>query len=220
MVARRIPKNYRVITGGVTSVKTKEGMAAFEGSLERDLYVLLDFDPDVSRFVEQPITIQYRDDRGKMRSYTPDVLIHYEKTGDKAADKAPLLAEVKFRKELKEDWGKFKPRFRAAYREAKKRGWRFKTLTEREIRTPFLMNAKFLRRFRHKEYDQARADQIWIQMKQMREADPESLVAAITDDKWEKARLISVLWQLVALGEIGVALTEPLNMRSRIWVLP
>ncbi|WP_419598456.1 Tn7 transposase TnsA N-terminal domain-containing protein, partial [Thiolapillus sp.] len=122
MSVRKIPRNYRVITGCVASEKSANNAAEFEGSLERDLYHLLDFDWTVERFEEQPVEIRYKDARGKTRKYTPDVLIEYVPE----VDRKPVLAEVKFRKELKEHWRDFKPRFRAALRFAKENGWVFR----------------------------------------------------------------------------------------------
>src|SRR5947208_8398615 len=49
----------------------------FESSLERDFLLLLDFDPDVEFYEEQPVKITYHDDRGRRRTYTPDVFVRY-----------------------------------------------------------------------------------------------------------------------------------------------
>jgi hypothetical protein len=52
-------------------------MTAFESSLERDFLLLLDFNPDVEFFEEQPVKIVYHDAKGRRRTYTPDVLVRY-----------------------------------------------------------------------------------------------------------------------------------------------
>src|SRR2546426_9456395 len=75
MPVRIIPKNYRSLTGLVSNTRT-QSMTAFESSLERDFLLLLDFDPDVEFYEEQPLTITY-DDRGRRRTYTPDVFVRY-----------------------------------------------------------------------------------------------------------------------------------------------
>jgi hypothetical protein len=49
MPVRTIPKNYRNLTGLVPNTRTA-GMTAFESTLERDFFLLLDFDPDVLHF--------------------------------------------------------------------------------------------------------------------------------------------------------------------------
>ena len=218
MPVKKIQKNYRVITGYVSSKKAN-GMSFFSGSLERDLYTLLDFDWNVARFEEQPVTIPYLDAQRMERSYTPDVLIRYQdgEAFPPAEGLKTVLAEVKFRQDLKTNWLEYKPKFRAARRYAKQRGWVFRLLTEREIRTPFLINAKFLRRFRDIQVDQNIYDRIIDQLQELRETDPESLLIALSDDKWERARMIPHLWYLVARKRVGSDFMEPLNMRSRIW---
>jgi hypothetical protein len=52
-------------------------MTAFESSLERDFLLLLDFNPDVEFFEEQPVKIVYHGAKGRRRTYTPDVLVRY-----------------------------------------------------------------------------------------------------------------------------------------------
>jgi len=64
MPVRTIPKNYRSLTGLVPNTRT-QSMTAFESSLERDFLLLLDFDPDVECFEEQPVKIIYHDAQGK-----------------------------------------------------------------------------------------------------------------------------------------------------------
>src|SRR6266581_6966395 len=87
MPVRIIPKNYRSLTGLVSNTRT-QSMTAFESSLERDFLLLLDFDPDVEFYEEQPVRIVYQDDHGRCRTYTPDVFVRY-RTAAK-----PLLCEV------------------------------------------------------------------------------------------------------------------------------
>jgi hypothetical protein len=138
MPIRNIPKNYRNVTGVAANSKA-EGKAMFESTLERDWLTLLQFSAEVESFEVQPVKIKWVDAEGKNHIYTPDVLVYYHQAGIK-----PLLCEVKYRDELRENWTQFKPKFQAAYRYAKERGWRFKLITERRVRTTLLDNAKFL----------------------------------------------------------------------------
>jgi len=146
MPVRIIPKNYRSLTGLVSNTRT-QSMAAFESSLERDFLVLLDFDPDVEFYEEQPLTITYADERGRRRTYTPDVFVRYRIDPLQAKPNPPLLCEVKYRDDLRQHWTDYRPKFRAAGRYARQQGWRFRVVTERHIRTPYLDNVKFLRSY-------------------------------------------------------------------------
>src|SRR5919197_6548596 len=100
-------KNYRSLTGLVPNTHT-QSMTAFESSLERDFLLLLDFDPDVEFYEEQPVCIVYQDDHGRCRTYTPDVFVRYQTAAK------PLLCEVKYRDDLRQHWTVYRPKFRAA----------------------------------------------------------------------------------------------------------
>jgi len=49
------------------------------------------------------------------------------------------------------------------------------------------------------------------------ETEPETLLALLSSDRWERARLLPVLWRLIAIRQVGADLTVPLTMSSRIW---
>lgn len=144
MPVRTVPKNSRSLTGLVPNPRT-QSMTAFESSLERDFLLLLDFDPDVEFFEEQPVTIVYHDATGRRRTYTPDVLVRYRTDRLQARHTKPRLCEVKYCEDLRQHWAEYRPKFRAAQRYAQQQGWRFRVVTERHVRTPYLENVKFLR---------------------------------------------------------------------------
>ena len=67
MPVRSIPQNSRSLTGKIIDSR-RHTAVAFESALERDLYILLDFDPSVAHFEEQPVTIAYQDPVGVNRN--------------------------------------------------------------------------------------------------------------------------------------------------------
>lgn len=216
MAVRKIPTNRRSLTGFVASRRDGR-MVASESSLERDLLVLLDFDPAVERYEEQPVRIEYRDARGRRRTYTPDVLVHFRQ--DVAANGvslSPLLYEVKYREDLSENWPQIKPKVRAGRDYARGRGWRFHIITEREIRTPYLESAKFLRQYRRLQPGDAERRLLLDRLREMGESDPETLLLAIHQEPVRRAELLPTLWHLVAVGDIHADLGERLTMRSPI----
>lgn len=77
MPVRKIKKSYRQVTG-VLSSKKNNRMVASESTLERDLYLILDFDPMVKFFEEQPVSIPYVLSNDKKSRYTPDCLIELD----------------------------------------------------------------------------------------------------------------------------------------------
>jgi hypothetical protein len=210
MPVRKIPKNYNVITG-IAATHKAEGEAAYEGDLERDFIKLMTFSEDVLKFEVQPVKIIYTDPEGKPRSYTPDALVTF-KDGRK-----PLLIEIKSRRIIKKDWKKLKPKFRAGIRFARESGYKFKIITDVEIRTLYRDNVVFLLRYHHLPENEADTSLLLQTLSELGETTPDTLLDAITDDKWRKADLITALWQLVATHRICANLEESLTMRCRIW---
>jgi len=216
MSARKIPKNYRNVTGIAANIKSV-GAAAFESTLERDFLSLIEFSPEVESIEVQPVTINWIDAAGKNRRYTPDVLVHYTK----ASGRVPTLFEVKYRSDLAENWSVLKPKFMKARSFAKKRGWRFKLVTEVEIRTHLLETARFLLPFtRQGPGSEAYMELLDTKLKELQRATPRKLLAEVFDDEWNQAKLLPTLWYLVGTFQIGCELSEPINMKSQIWYLP
>lgn len=218
MPVRTIPKNSRSLTGKVIDFRGRRAVS-FESALERDFYVLLDFDPAVAHFEEQPITIAYQEPIGVHRTYTPDVLVHYRPEMRRQRHSQPVLYEVKYRDDLRAHWREYRAKFKAARRYARTQGWRFRLITEREIRTPYLKNATFLRQFRKRALDSGDRRRILDLFAKAGVTSPETLLASLSADRWERARLLPVLWALIASGEVGADLTVPLTMNSKIWSL-
>jgi hypothetical protein len=193
-------------------------MTAFESTLERDFLLLLDFDPDVEFFEEQPVKIIYHDAHGQRRFYTPDVLVRYRPHRFQAQHTKPVLCEVKYRDDLRQHWVEYRPKFRAAQGYARQRGWRFRVVTERLVRTPYLENVKFLRPYRTIPVNALHRTRLLDMLAHLEAPDPARLLAAVCQDRWQQAQMLPMLWQLVATREVGTALDQPLTMHSRLWL--
>jgi hypothetical protein len=217
MPVRTVPKNYRSLTGLVPNTRT-QSMTAFESSLEREFLLLLDFDPDVEFYEEQPVKITYHDDSGRRRTYTPDVFVRYRTDRFQAQHTQPHLCEVKYRDDLRQHWAEYRPKFRVAQRYARQQGWRFRVVTERHIRTPYLDNVKFLRSYQTRLINERYRTQFLNALSALEETDPASLLTATSQDRWQQAQMLPMLWQLIAIREVGTDLAQPLTMQSRIWL--
>ncbi len=215
MSVRRVPKSYRNVTGIIASRKAVDP-ANFESTLERDLLTLLEFSPEVRHFDVQPVTIEWRQ-AGRLRHYTPDTLVEYWPENGEA--RVPLLVEVKYRNDLREQWLELRPKLRAGVHYARGLGWRFKIMTEIEIRTPYLANAKFLLPFVRGSQapEPGQVALLSEALRDLREASPEALLLAVCRDEWNRAKLLPALWHLVGTFRIGADLHTPLTMTSRIW---
>lgn len=215
MPARKIPMNYRNVTGVFPSVKSI-GCAGFESTLERDFLTILDFDYEVEKFEVQPVQINYKDENNKDRIYTPDVFVQYRSYSSKVPPRC-MLYEVKYRKDLKEKWKELKPKFKAGIHFAKSKGWNFKIITDTEIRRPYLDNIKFLRSYNIPIEDH-RMETASSTLINLQEATPEILVAALAQDFSNRAEALFLVWQMLARGYMYTDLTKPLSMSSPIWI--
>jgi hypothetical protein len=213
---RKIPKNYRNVTGLVSTDKS-DAMTGYESRLEHDCQKLIGFNLNVLRYEEQPVKIFYTTQDGKQHNYTPDILIHYRTDIFLAKQWRPLLVEIKYRSNLFEHWSEVKPKLLAGRRYAKERCLDFTIITDREIYTPYLQSAIFLLEFRKYPINHADSEFLLNTLEAVGETDPQTLLGLITGDQNRKAELLPTLWQLVANYKIRTNLEEPLTMRSRIW---
>ncbi len=208
---RDIKSNKRSLTGRLR-VATGAGVS-FESSLERDWLICLDFHPDIKLILEQPMTICY--DSGGARRYTPDMLARYEKADGQSH---VIVYEVKPLEELRKSWATYRPRFCAAVSFCRDRAWRFKIVTEKHIRTPFLDNAKFLRKYRSNAIQELYRDQLLYSLRALGPTTPQALLAFSYLQFERKMAALSELWRMVAIGEICTDLSQPITMSSTIWV--
>lgn len=192
-------------------VALEQGSAGFESSLEQDLIELLDFDPRVSELLVQPFSL-YHEENGRRRRYTPDVQATYA-----GGRPEVVVYEVKYQEELRRDWAKFRARFGAAYRHCRSNGWRFKVVTEKHIRTPYLRNVKFLRRYLRTSEKELIAGQLLYSFKATGPTTAQALLSATYQSSESRLRAIPVLWKMIADGRVGCDLNVPLTMASIVW---
>ncbi|PTB96332.1 heteromeric transposase endonuclease subunit TnsA [Marivirga lumbricoides] len=215
---RKIGKNHTSLTGRISS-QNSERLYSFESSLERDFIQITDFNPYVSRFIEQPLTISYTDEVGSGRTYTPDFLIFYKNDNPRQQKMKPLLVEVKYREELKKNWSKYKPKFKAASQLCREKDWDFRFITEREIRGDYLFNVKFLNNYRNS--DDVRIEDVSYlldNLQVMKETTPKDLLSATCYSEKRKGFLLYTLWHMVAIDMIKMDLSLRISMNSLIWI--
>lgn len=136
MSVRKISNRGGNTIGHFPSLKL-DRMVAFESLIERDFIYVLDFEPDVTWFAEQPLTIPYQYN-GKALSYTPD--FHVIKGGQN------LLIECKPQKLIGKDDNQRK--FVAAQAWCASREWAFQVVSDEQLRRGHrVRNIKLLTQF-------------------------------------------------------------------------
>lgn len=130
-----------------------------------------------------------------------------------------VVYEVKYRDELRQKWAELKPRFKATRRYAKAHGWEFRIITEREIRAGGLLwNAEFLLPYVYDEPVDPGIVVLTTNLHRLGVSTPGKLLKECSSDRWEQARLLTVLWQQVDPGRNFVVAAW--NGKSRQEVQP
>jgi hypothetical protein len=205
---RKIGFGSRSITGKRPSAKTG-GSHQFESSLERDYLTLLEFDEEVERYLVQPVTIEYLH-QDKLRHYTPDMAVYYKLR----ASSKPLLVEIKYHAELLAKKELFEPKFAAASNYALHNGYEFKVLTEKEIRTDYLQNVKFLSNYRNKKIYPRDAEALISKLN-----NTSYTIGQLVSGKNEKLKgqMLNTLWQLLANHTLACDMYTKISMKSIVW---
>jgi hypothetical protein len=130
-------------------LRTPSGAQYTESQLETDLLIQIAFSIRVADVITQPI-IHYRKGN-KARQYTPDIL--FETLPDLNEDGRLYLIEVKPLEHLATFKAESEDKIAAAHIWCARHGGDYYILTEREIRTDYLTNARMLSRFVGQEPD-------------------------------------------------------------------
>lgn len=223
MAVRKIGPSSYTNTGYIPNSKGVR-VQRTESMLEQQFFTLLDYDNRVRGYQAQPFKIRWRAPNGRWREFTPDVIVSYTEAAQVEQPwLKPTVYEVKTRRELAAKWVDLRPKFQAAFRWAKDYGCRFKIITDTEIRTPYLVNVEHFMHYRSfrlgEQPDAGKMQRLLLEaLYEGKQGSPRDVLAYITNDKMDQARLSPWLWNLVTLELVGADLTQPFNMSSPIWI--
>lgn len=197
MPVRKIPKNYRSVTGTFPSYKNKRNIF-YESLLERDFYLLLEFNDDVIFYEEQPFRIYYQRSKSTYR-YTPDVLVHY----NSELNLLPCVFEIKMSDEIKEKKVFFEEKFNQIEKYININDLDFRIFTELDIDKIYLENAMFL--YRYKDLNNKTISKnILEKMKLFQEISVNDLLQHFSSNKFEQMEILPYIWQLIFLNKIVI----------------
>ncbi|HCF9476702.1 TnsA endonuclease N-terminal domain-containing protein [Pseudomonas aeruginosa] len=196
-------KSTRLSLSGVYSFR---GIGVpFESTLERDFVQSWDISPVVKAIVAQPVQIPFTASNGRDYVCVPDYLVQFEAH----AGIKPMLVEVKPREDWLKSWRGWLPKWRTIWRYAREHDWSFHIYDESRIRGVRLMNAQFLQRFRHLEFEQAPCDAVIHTVELMGQAPFQYLVARHFTGDEDVGR--SLVWHLMATRKIAFDLNDPID---------
>ena len=204
---RKVRANLRSTTGYVAGQDT-------ESSLEMDFCALARFDLAVERFVSQPVKIVYVDREDRERFYTPDVLLIPHRSQNGVFLKRPMLCEIKFAKDLASERDVLAEKFEAARVYCAQQDWDFRVFSEKEIRGPFLANAKFLLPFRVREFAPEQIARVMVWFGNHGVATVEQYI-----EQHEETALadLACVWHLLATGKLVCDLNRKLSNHVSLW---
>ncbi|WP_106791149.1 TnsA endonuclease N-terminal domain-containing protein [Aquimarina sp. Aq78] len=210
---------------GTINFKLQKKNLQFESSLERDFIYLLEFDKNVSQYIEQPTKISYIDASNKQKKYIPDFAVSYH-------DNTPNeIIEIKYEKTLSSKFDLLAKKFQAAEEYCKANNYNFRLITEKHIReknNTQLSNYKFLSRHRDYFYDietkknvfhtsDSDLDQLHDKIIYLKKCTVRELVNSCSQDQDKRAELIFLTWYLVANNFIAIDFSKKINLDSVIW---
>lgn len=199
MPVRKIPKNHIHVTGRHAAQKSQSD-ADFESLLEAEHLLLLDHNLQVKAYDVQPVNIPVP---GVPRGYVPDALVEFHPDED-GVIAAPELREVKSTLDLQVNAAKYALKFEQAQRYCEQRGWSFRIITDKEIRTPRLANVKFLRAYETQQHSPEMVFEVLKQVERLGRTDSAAVLDSLSTDLDEQLRWMPVLWHLVAKRRIAV----------------
>ncbi len=203
MSVRKIKKSYISCTGYFASYKNKTQIA-FESVLERDFYMMLEFDNDVASYTEQPVSINYTYKDGSKRKYTPDCLVRY-KDGTKRYFEVKYASEIKNNPELKEKIEFLKSYFYDEY------VLKFDVFTDEDVGEVYLDNLKILYKFAFMKDDEEKLSKINDILNNVSSIKVYELLERLDKDKNKQLYWLPHIWRYVFKRTDVVKLHEKLT---------
>ena len=208
MSTRKIKKSYISCTGYFASYKNKIQIA-FESVLERDFYMLLEFDENVISYSEQPITINYEYKDGSKRRYTPDCLITY-KDGTERYYEVKYINEIRNDSELREKLDFLRSYFYDEYT------LKFDIFTDEEIGKIYLDNLKFLYKFAFIPQDNEKLVKINKILNEVDKINVKELLNVLSDNQMEQMNWLPYVWRYIFENIKVVNLYKKFTMNTEL----
>ncbi len=205
--SRKIPKNYRNITGKFSSEKS-DRLISYESKLERDFLYLFEFENIVLRILEQPVTIKYSLE-DKRYKYTPDFYL------ETPVGRNNIIVEVKYYDELKKNFNELKPKFTALIEYIKGKDIDFYILTDRcpyiqsddyKFNVHFLLNYRLVSQDNYEIVKEIFTPYITVQ----------ELLEQYSDDKYKQLDFINIIWSMIRRKILLVDMYQKLGLQTRL----
>lgn len=209
MSVRKIKKSYISCVGYFKSYKNNKQLA-FESILERDFFMLLEFDSDVVSFEEQPLKIKYKL-KAKNTRYTPDVLVTYK-------DDSKKIFEVKYQSDVDSDT-KLQHKISVLKEEiARQMSLPFETFTDAQIDQIYFKNCVFLYKNAFISENSTMTNKILENINKLSEPIAiKSFVELLAANQTEQLQILPYLWHEIFKNSTLIDMSQKITMSSLIF---
>lgn len=204
---RKIKPTRRSVSG-IYPFRQKESVA-YESSLERDLIILHEADPQVTRIISQPVSLAFKLNN-RTYSYTPDFLILLNHS-----DYQGILVEVKPENEWREHWRKWSVKWKVAINWCKANNFQFRIYDESRIRTQKLNNIKQLNLLKNHVLEQNDIDSALQKISRIDFMSVQDYLNEFSQEQWLQQK--QIIWYLLSIGQLQANLEYPLDHNLLIW---
>lgn len=208
LLKRKPKKTFRSVTGYFPSKKNGRSVF-FESLLEKTLFLTLEFDNTVIRYLEQPVKIEYKVNN-KIRPYHPDCLIDYHTSKSK-------LVEVKYTIDLIEKKDNLEIKLEQGKIYADANDLIFDVYDETQLDSMIKKNMEFLYSFAFLPSELQKENSIIELLVKHNELQIVELLELLSNNKYEQAKLLPYIWKLAFEEVLSVDYKNmSLNMNSVI----
>ncbi|MGE4499066.1 MAG: heteromeric transposase endonuclease subunit TnsA [Hydrogenovibrio sp.] len=216
---RKIGYTYGSLSG-IFSFRGDKSIA-FESKLEKNLLQILEFNDSVIDVEEQPFTLEYRNQKGRMTTYTPDFLVRFKalpSTISHLPYPKPLIIEVKPRNKIQTEFQKLKPKFKTGLRFANENDMNFRIYDESRIYTQEFENIEFLSRYKKRDYDTENEMRILEHLNNIGHTTVDHLLCTLFVTKEEQGVALGQIWHMLVTKKISCDIGKKLSLCSVIWL--
>lgn len=185
-------------------------MVAFESSLEHDFFLMLEFDPSVLSFEEQPFKLQYECE-GNKYYYTPDALVHYVNYSS--------VFEVKYQAMIDTDEDLQRKLLCIEHHFKEENKYQFNLFTDETVSSIYLQNLKFLYKPQFMTKSESMYKTFLYAYQELRAPiSLNDLLTMVDEDQSNHKNLLSHLWSFIYHNPTVIDLKQKLSMNSLLQV--
>jgi hypothetical protein len=211
MPVRIIKQNRRSVTGVLNDNCDLQGTNA-ESSLEINFFKIARFDFDITNVEEQPFKLEFINSLGKVSRYCPDALLDHI-----LPEKKAILSEVKYIDDLVEKCVDYKEKFAAAKRFALENNMIYKVFSEHDIKSPYLDNVRFFRKYRNREADFDYENAVKNIVNTTVGVTPSEVIVHLCQKAYDQDRVKRSLWRMISLGTISCDFMKIVTMTTELF---